>query len=150
MIYTVHTDGAASVPQQAIGCSYIITSQYDYISSRKIRMNGISNAAYAETIAIGLAAAHLCAAVDLNKRDTVMFNTDSLSALNFCRSYISGEKTKVTIQNSEVIAAIENLKHLASICKVYVQKVKGHKDLKCGISQNIFCDRLCKLALRGR
>lgn len=145
MKYIVYTDAAASVPKDISGCSYLILTDSLYIHSDSIRVRGLTNPKQAETISIGLAAAHLIDNVKLEAGDTVEFNVDSFSAIQFCSDALADHSSIVMCGAKQVINSIKVLRLLDDKCNINFQKVRGHKER---INPNTFVDRLAKIAIR--
>lgn len=145
MRYTVYTDGARSIEKQVVGCSYLILTETDYISSDAVKLKGIANPTQAETISVGLAAAYFIDNIELNTDDIVEFNIDCASTIEFYNKYVS-DTGKVRTNVKAVVNSVFVLRQLNAKCTVRFQKVRGHKNV---INPNTFVDRLAKLAIRG-
>ena len=144
MKYVVYTDGAYAQAKALGGCSYLILTDTNYISSDSTTLKQIGNPTNAETVAVGLAAAYLMDEEKVTENDSVEFKIDCLSTVTFCtkNSKTSG---KVFSNNRKVIASIQAIRKLAKTCPVTFEKVRAHKNV---LSPNTVADRLAKLAIR--
>lgn len=144
MKYVVYTDGAYAQVKALGGCSYIILTDTNYISSDSTTLKQIDNPTNAETVAVGLAAAYLMDEAKVTENDSVEFKIDCLSTVTFCikNANTSG---KVFSNNRKVIASIQAIRKLAKTCPVTFEKVRAHKNV---LSPNTVADRLAKLAIR--
>lgn len=144
MRYTVYTDGAGSNEKNVAGCSYLILTETDYITSESVSLDGVTNPTHAETISVGLAAAYFIDNVDIHKNDVIEFNLDCISSIEFYNSYLkNNDKVKSNVK--AVVNSVFIVRKLSTKCTVRFQKVRGHKDM---INPNTYVDRLAKLAIR--
>lgn len=144
MKYIVYTDGAYSQDKKLGGCSYLIITDTDYISSNSTTLMQIDNPTNAETVAVGLAASYLLNKIGVTSEDEVEFHIDCLSTVTFCTKNAMATG-KVFSNNQKVIQSIKTVRKLASTCKITFEKVRGHKS---SINPNTVVDRLAKLAIR--
>jgi len=144
MKYVVYTDGAYAQGKALGGCSYIILTDTNYISSDSTTLKQIGNPTNAETVAVGLAAAYLLDEKKVTENDSVEFKIDCLSTVTFCTKN-ANTSGKVFSNNKKVIASIQAIRKLAKTCPVTFEKVKAHKNV---LSPNTVADRLAKLAIR--
>lgn len=144
MKYVVYTDGAYAQVKALGGCSYIILTDTNYISSDSTTLKQIDNPTNAETVAVGLAAAYLMDEAKVTENDSVEFKIDCLSTVTFCTKN-ANTSGKVFSNNRKVIASIQAIRKLAKTCPVTFEKVRAHKNV---LSPNTVADRLAKLAIR--
>lgn len=144
MRYVVYTDGAYSKDKNISGCSYLILTDREYISSDSVRVEGIKSATHAETISVALAAAYLLDNVKLHKDDYVEFNIDCLATIKFYITYYKANG-KLPTNVKQVVNSMRVVKMLSQKCKVNFTKVKAHKNV---LTPNTFVDRLAKIAIR--
>ena len=144
MRYVVYTDGAYAQVKTLGGCSYIILTDTNYISSDSTTLKQIDNPTNAETVAVGLAAAYLMDEEKVTENDSVEFKIDCLSTVTFCTKN-ANTSGKVFSNNRKVIASIQAIRKLAKTCPVTFEKVRAHKNV---LSPNTVADRLAKLAIR--
>lgn len=144
MKYIVYTDAAVSPNNGLSGCGYCILTDDTYIASDSVRVTQTTNPTHAEVVSIGLAAAHLLDEVNLQGGDLIEFNSDCLSAVEFCKKYARGNAyvpcSAEVVRNSMAI-----VRRLARKYCVEFHKVHGHKDK---LNPNTFVDRLAKLPVR--
>lgn len=144
MKYVVYTDGAYAQAKALGGCSYLILTDTNYISSDSTTLKQIGNPTNAETVAVGLAAAYLMDEEKVTENDSVEFKIDCLSTVTFCNKN-ANTSGKVFSNNRKVIASIQAIRKLAKTCPVTFEKVRAHKNV---LSPNTVADRLAKLAIR--
>ena len=144
MKYVVYTDGAYAQAKALGGCSYLILTDTNYISSDSTTLKQIDNPTNAETVAVGLAAAYLMDEEKVTENDSVEFKIDCLSTVTFCTKN-ANTSGKVFSNNRKVIASIQAIRKLAKTCQVTFEKVRAHKNV---LSPNTVADRLAKLAIR--
>lgn len=147
MLYEVYTDGAnASVNEKLSGSSYLILCDDNYVTSSSSKLIGVANPTYAETIAVGLASRYLLENADIKPEDTVRFNIDCKSTVEFCDRYVTQlSKDTVPSKLKAVVASINIIRELSKKCSVQFRTIRGHKDF---LNPNTFVDRLAKLAIR--
>ena len=147
MLYEVYTDGAnGTVEDKISGASYLILCDDNYVTASSKKLIEIANPTYAETIAVGLASRYLLENKKLTPKDTVRFNIDCKSTVEFCNKYILQDKSStIPSRVKAVIASVTIIRKLSEICPVQFRRIKGHKDF---LNPNTFVDRLAKLAIR--
>ena len=144
MRYIVYTDGSGSNEKNVAGCSCLILTETSYVNSESVSIKGVSNPTHAETISVGLAAAYFIDNVDLKPDDTIEFNIDCVSTIEFYNRWAKTNK-KVRSNVVPIINSVFIVRKLTQKCNVVFQKVKGHKS---SINPNTYVDRLAKLAIR--
>lgn len=144
MKYIVYTDAAVSPGNGVSGCGYCILTDDTYVDSDSVRVTQTTNPTHAEVVSIGLAAACLIDKVDLQDGDCIEFNSDCLSAVEFCKRY-SHNKSYVPCSAEIVRNSMAIIRKLAKDYSVEFHKVHGHKDK---LNPNTFVDRLAKLPVR--
>ena len=146
MKYTVYTDGAGNFEANKVGCAFIIMTNELYIASNYFTIEGMSNPTYAETIAVGLASGYLVENLELSKEDTVEFNIDCISTIEFCEQNAKKNRnSNIPSSEKKIIMAVQLLRKLCNTCHVDLFKVRAHKAV---INPNSYVDRLSKLGVR--
>lgn len=144
MKYVIYTDAASSVQKRMSGCSFIIMTDVNYISSDSVKVNSTHNPTHAEVVSIGLAAAYAIDKLNPTEDDEFEFYSDCLSAIEFCIENVKTNKV-VPCGSKVVVNSMKVIRELCNCSRVTFQKVHGHKDK---INPNTFVDRLAKLPLR--
>ena len=145
MIYHIYTDGAASAERSAMASAYVVLSDNKFIRKGFMQTSGLSNPAYAETLAVALASKDLIK--NIRKNDKIVFHIDCSSTIKFINDIIILRSVPLNENSNGIIStALYDIDALHSKCEnIKLEKVKAHKNV---ITPNSYVDRLAKLILR--